>query len=195
MKSLTGWKGLPFGMLFLLATFTTAAAEGLISCPVTLAWDASPDPSVKGYMLYYGVENSIATNRLDAGVGQSVTLTNLYAHSNYFFFATAYNALGVESVPSSSLFYRPPAITRLRISRQVDGAMTLLFRSAPASLCRIEYALMPTSNQWLTLATTNADALGNVVIADSSALLPEKRFYRAVRVGTTFRSTPSPLAR
>lgn len=193
MKFFTGLKGFPFGMLFLLGTFATSAAEGLISCPVTLAWDASPDASVTGYAFYYGVENSNVTNRLHVGPAQSVTLTNLYAYSNYFFFATAYNALGVESVPSGALYYRPPAITRLRISRQPEGVTTLRFCSAPASLCRIEYALMPTSNRWLTLATTNADALGNVVIADPFTLLPERRFYRAVRVGTTFKSTPDTL--
>jgi hypothetical protein len=154
-------------------------------CPVTLEWDASPDASVEGYVLYYGVENSNTTNRLEVGPAQSVALTNLYAHSNYFFFATAYNTLGVESVPSGSLFYRPPAITRLRLTKQADGVSILLFRSAPASLCRVEYALTPDSNQWLTLATTNADVAGKVVIYDSTDILSEKRFYRAVRVGTT----------
>ena len=194
MKFSIGLKGLPFGMLFLLATFTTSAAEGLIGCPVTLAWDASPDDSVNGYALYYGIENSNATNRLDVGLAQSVTLINLYAHSNYFFFATAYNVLDIESVPSGSLFYRPPAITRVRISRQPDGATTLRFRSASGSRCRIEYASTPESSQWQTLATTDADAAGNVVVNDPSAVFSEKRFYRAVRVGTTFRSTPDILA-
>jgi len=189
-----GLKGLPFGMLFFLATFTTSAAEGLIGCPVTLAWDASPDASVNGYALYYGIENANLTNRVDVGLAQSVTLTNLYAHSNFFFFATAYNTLGVESIPSGSLFYRPPAITRLRISRQADGVTTLRFRSAAGSRCRIEYASTPDSNQWLTLATTDADAAGNVVVNDPSAVFSEKRFYRAVRVGTIFRSTLDTLA-
>jgi len=194
MKCRIGLKGFPFGMLFFLATFTTSAAEGLISCPVTLAWDASPDASVNGYALYYGIENSNLTNRVDVGLAQSVTLTNLYAYSNYFFFATAYNVLGIESIPSGILFYAPPAITWLRITKLPKGLTRLQFRSAVGSRCRIEYASTPDSNVWLTLATTDADAAGNVVINDSAAVFSEKRFYRAVRVGTTVRAATNTLA-
>jgi hypothetical protein len=189
MKSFIGGKVFSLGMLLVLATFSSSAAEELISCPVTIKWDPSPDASVTGYVLYYGIENSNTTNRLDVGPAQSVSLTNLNAKANYFFFATAYNTLGVESVPSGSLFYRPPAISRLRIARQAKGTIQLQFRSAVGSPCRIEYALTPDSSFWQTLASTNADAAGNVVISDPSAAQDGKRFYRAVRMGAASRFT------
>jgi len=194
MKFSRSLKGLPFGLLFLFATLTTSFADGLLGCPVTLAWDASPDVSVTGYALYSGLENSVVTNRLDVGLAQSVTLTNLHASANYFFFVVAYNPLGIESIPSGLVLYSPPALTRLRISRLVDGSTVLQFRSAAGSRCRIEYAPSPDSSHWQTLSTTNADVARKVVINDSTAILSEKRFYRAVRVGTTFRSTLNTLA-
>ena len=187
-------KVFPFGLLFVFTASTTsakdsksfaaaaaAAAHPLFGCPVTLAWDPSADVDVTGYAIYYGVQNSAFTNRVDVGPAQTVTLTNLYANSDYFFFATAYNVLGIESVPSGVLFYSTPAITRLRLARPSDGSTVLRFRSAAGSPCRIEYSSNLRSNQWMTLAATNADAGGNVVVNDPAGGQTAIRFYRAVR--------------
>jgi hypothetical protein len=179
-----GLKGNSFGLLFLLIALAPCSADELRSCPVTLAWDASPDFNVTGYALYYGLENSTVTNRVDVGPVQSVTLTNLQAFSNYFFYAVSYNVVGMESVPSGALFYRPPALTKLRISKHPNGSTVLRFRSGAGSLCRVEYASTPQITGWQTLATIRADAGGNVVIRDSSVGPQTTRFYRAVRIET-----------
>jgi hypothetical protein len=156
-------------------------AAPISAIPVTLAWDASPDPAVVGYALYYGVVNSSTTNRLDLGTTTSVTVTNLYAGSNYFFFVAAFNAFGMESVPSNMLLYRPPALSRLRLTRLADGTMSIRFRSAPGSLCRVEYASTPGATQWQTLANSIANANGYVAVSDPPAGRPPSRFYRALR--------------
>jgi hypothetical protein len=159
----------------------------LTSCPVTLAWDASPDASVTGYALYYGLAASHATNRVDVGLERMVTLTNLLAFSNYFFYAVSYNSLGMESVPSDWLYYRPPAITRLRIAKTDDDGTVLRFRTSAGALCRIEYCTSLEASQWQTLATTNADAAGDIVVGDLDAESHTNRFYRAVLVVPRFR--------
>jgi hypothetical protein len=170
-----------FGLSLFLATFTTSIAEEFIGCPVTLAWDASPDASVTGYALYYGLADESVTNRVDVGPAQSVTLTNLYAVSNYFFYVVAYNVLGMESVPSGVLTYSPLALTKLRMSTLEDGSTVLQFRSGAGSPCRVEYSSTLNATQWQTLTVTNADSGGDVSIHDPTVGQVASRFYRAAR--------------
>jgi len=187
-------KGIPLGLLFAFTTFSASAAGGLLGCTVTLAWDASPDANVTGYALYYGLENPAVTNRLDVGSAQSAMLTNLYAGSNYFFLVVAYNAVGLESVPVGPLYYIPPAMTKIRINKLPDGSPLLQFRTAANAQCRVEYSLSPGSGPWLTLSTTNADALGNVAISDRPAGQGANRFYRGVRIEAVVSPTTGTLA-
>lgn len=74
---------------------------------VTLAWSPSPDSSVTGYHLYYGQTFVSPTNRLDVGMGLTATVTNLESGLTYFFYATAYDASGVESEPSNLITHTP----------------------------------------------------------------------------------------
>ncbi len=76
---------------------------------VTLAWSPSPDASVIGYALYYGVVGENLTNRLDVGNSLTASVPNLIAGKTYFFFATAYDANRVESEPSNLITYTPSA--------------------------------------------------------------------------------------
>lgn len=72
---------------------------------VTLAWSPSPDSSVVGYNLYYGEVSATLTNKLNVGPALTATVTNLQVGVIYFFFATAYDASGVESEPSNFITY------------------------------------------------------------------------------------------
>jgi hypothetical protein len=76
---------------------------------VTLAWSPSPDASVTGYNLYYGRTFIAPTNRMDVGAALTATVTNLEPGLAYFFFATAYDASGVESEPSNLITHTPTA--------------------------------------------------------------------------------------
>src|SRR5690242_17527796 len=89
-------------LLFLTAALLGAGvATAMTAFPVSLAWEASPDDRVTGYAVYYGVENSGVTNRIDVGPSQSVTLYDLAASANYFFFVVSYIDTGLESDPSN----------------------------------------------------------------------------------------------
>ncbi len=182
MKCHDGLSGFLTGLLLLCASANTGSAVGLFSCPVYLAWDSSTDARVTGYALYFGLTNAAVTNRLDVGGVHSVTLTNLYAGSNYFFSLVTYDAAGSESAPATVGPFSPPALTRLRATKLADGSMSLRFRSAPGSICRVEYApAFPAPQWWRTLVTTNADANGNVVILDPPKDSSPTRFYRVAR--------------
>jgi hypothetical protein len=168
------------GVLLILPPFTRLeGAIALPASPCTLGWNQSQDVSVAGYVLYYGMTGS-ATNCQILGMTNMVTLFNLLASSNYFFYLTSYDASGVESPPSNVLNYKPPAVSSLKLTSPSQGTMNLQFRTAPGSICLIQYT--PTLNpaQWQILASATADANGNIAITDPTAGNSPTRFYRAV---------------
>lgn len=78
---------------------------------VTLAWDPSPDSSVTGYKIYYGIASGTYTNNISFGNATNATISNLTSTVTYYFAATAYNAQGDESIFSNEASYSVPAIT------------------------------------------------------------------------------------
>jgi hypothetical protein len=155
-------------------------AAAFRASPCTLAWDSSADAPVKGYAIYYGIVGSAATNRLDAGLTNQVTLKTLYAFSNYFFYAVAYNTNGIESAPSSMMYYKPRAVSSFKLIASTNGSMKVCFQTAINTACHVEYT--PTLNPpgWQTLASTTADTNGCVTITDGLTGKPPTRFYRVV---------------
>lgn len=67
---------------------------------VTLAWDASTDPTVTGYRVYSGASSRSYTNMLDVGMATTASVSNLIAGQTYYFAATTYNAAALESAYS-----------------------------------------------------------------------------------------------
>lgn len=83
------------------------------TCSVTLAWDQSPDSSVTGYNIYWGVASRSYTNHNSVGgiTNTLTTITNLLKTVPYYFAATCTNSLGLESDYSVEVVwaYSPPA--------------------------------------------------------------------------------------
>ena len=88
-------KGLvrPSLLLFflLLVSVRTFAAQ------VTLAWDPVSDPTLVGYMIYYGPAAGTYGSSIDVGNTTSYTVTNLVEGATYHFAATSYNAARAQS--------------------------------------------------------------------------------------------------
>jgi fibronectin type III domain protein len=79
---------------------------------VTLAWDKSPDRTVKGYRLHYGVTSGRNyLHVLDVGKATSCKLPDLIPGKKYYFVVTAYNASGIESPPSREIAFTAPKAT------------------------------------------------------------------------------------
>ncbi|HUS34435.1 MAG TPA: fibronectin type III domain-containing protein [Verrucomicrobiae bacterium] len=74
---------------------------------MTLQWDASPD-AVQGYKLYSIHPASSQTNSVNVGNATSAVVASLMEGETYRFFATAYDANGVESGPSNVIDYTVP---------------------------------------------------------------------------------------
>jgi hypothetical protein len=92
---------------------------------VSLAWDASPDTNVVGYFLYYGTASGTYSSKINAGGNTTATATNLALGTTYFFAATAYDAVGDESVPSNEISYAVPTNGPPVLTRVTDQVITI----------------------------------------------------------------------
>ena len=72
---------------------------------LTLEWDASPDPDVVGYQLYYGGSSQQYTNFVSTGLTTKATVDNLADGVTYYFAATCLNSAGLESGFSGEIAY------------------------------------------------------------------------------------------
>lgn len=78
---------------------------------VTLAWDANSESDIAGYRLRYGVSSGSFTTTIDAGKNTSAIVLDLTPGVTYFFAVTAYNATGLESLPSNEISATTPQIS------------------------------------------------------------------------------------
>jgi hypothetical protein len=145
-----------------------------------LAWNQCQDSTVSGYRLYYGINGSTTTNRLDVGMTNLVTLNKLLVSSNYFFYVTAYDGNGTEGPPSTMMCYTPQALSALKLARPANRTMSLHFLAAPGTVCLILYTSSLNPPQWQSLAGATADANGNVTVTDPLSGNPPARYYRSV---------------
>ncbi len=112
-------------LAILLMTAIPMAAEKAYSA-TTLTWtapttnsDGSPLTDLAGYNLYYGTSSGNYTNTIH--VGNATTYTLNLSVGSYYFVATAYNSLGVESSDSNQVVKTvladttPPNVTALSI--------------------------------------------------------------------------------
>jgi hypothetical protein len=104
----TNWKKgafiLGFLVLSLLASHCGGGGGGGgtdTSGTIRLAWDASSDPTVTGYWVYYGTQSGIYENYQDTGAVSSnpvsYTLTGLTNGRSYYIVVTAYDQYRNES--------------------------------------------------------------------------------------------------
>jgi hypothetical protein len=94
---LVSWSGL-------LLTNTCAQAS-----QVTLAWDASSDPDVAGYKLYYGTRSKSYSAVIPVGNRTTYSVPGLESGTGYYFAVTAYDNSGLESEFSNEASYTAPA--------------------------------------------------------------------------------------
>jgi len=108
-----------------------------------------------------------------------VTLNNLFASSNYFFYVVSYNSGGTESLHSNVMNYTPQALSALKLSLAANRIISLHFLATTGAVCHVEYTSL-NPPEWQTLCGATADANGNVTITDLLSGNPPVRLYRVV---------------
>jgi hypothetical protein len=85
--------------LFGVLLFSTAASAQTVN----LAWDASTDTSVTGYVVKWGTLARGYTSSIDVGKQTTWTVSGLTADQKYYFAVVAYNGAGLSSGPSNEV--------------------------------------------------------------------------------------------
>ncbi len=149
------------------------------ACPCTLTWILSTSTNVTGYAVYYGIVGSSVTNCQMMGITNTVTLFNLTASANYFFYVVACDA-GQDSPPSNVINYAPPVVSKMTLTSPAHRTINLQFLAAPGTACQVQYTTLLAPAQWQTLGSATADSNGIVVITDPVSTTAPSRYYRAV---------------
>ena len=161
------------------------------SLVVSLSWNPSPSPTVKGYLLNWGLASGQCTNKLDVGNVTNTTVSGLATNATYYFNLVAYNNAGDQAPPSNEIAYRAPAnpwtspSPTLSLQLQsANGTNAAALRLSFQGNAGLTYTIQATADlqQWATIWTTNCLADGAVVYSAVSDLRSyPRRFYRLLR--------------
>jgi hypothetical protein len=153
-----------------------------------LEWDPSPDGTVVGYFLCWGIASGQCTNQLDAGITSSATVGGFTTDTTYYFNVVAYNGIGKQADPSNEVQCSmpnsaSPAGTRINIQPNLGGtnltAISLSFRGSAGT----SYALLATQDlvHWDTIWTTNCVSDLTIVCRSLDVTNYASRFFRLVQ--------------
>ena len=81
----------------------------LCAANVSIQWDPNSEPNLAGYRVYYGGASGSYASTFDAGMATQASIPNLTVGQTYYFAVTAYDANGLESIPSAEISYTVPA--------------------------------------------------------------------------------------
>lgn len=142
---------------------------------VQLAWNPSPDTSVVGYRVHYGVATEQYTNSIVVGNVTSTTISGLVNGTTYFFAITAYDASGMQSPFSNEISYAV-AYSQLQVRANAARQMILTVAGQVGHVYAIEATQDLTT--WTTIGSATAGAGGTVDFIDANAASFVRRFYR-----------------
>ncbi|MGH7951699.1 MAG: hypothetical protein ACREFE_07240 [Limisphaerales bacterium] len=187
-------------LVTLLPAIPICASAPAESAPI-LSWDASPDPAVAGYNVYYGGASGNYTNVISVGNVTNAAISGLVEGATYYFAATAVDTNGVESVFSAELSYTMPAVVaKLQISAIMPSPILrpatrqglarpvsippIGFHLACAGLVGHAYEIQATTNliDWAVIAIRTVDSSGSFEFTDYDATNYPARFYRTLEI-------------
>lgn len=145
---------------------------------LTVAWDASTDPTVVGYTIYYGTNSQAYSTQLDVGTNLSVTISNLNPGLTYYIAVGDYNSQGLQSAPSSPITYLVPGYLLVSTTNS-GGLKNISFPVAPSHWYELQAStnLQTWATIWQTaVSTSNAW----VQYTDPQSGLISRRFYRVI---------------
>jgi len=133
----------------LAVVLCTAVGVSSPAVAQTLAWDRNPETNVTGYVVSYGTQPGVYTNRLDVGNVTSFPPSALDASLNYYFMVQAYNQAGEYSDYSAEVLLPaavPPGTTVINSLTTTStyplrvGQSTTWTASAVSKAGPVEYA-------------------------------------------------------
>lgn len=143
---------------------------------VSLGWQASTDPSVTGYNVYYGTASQNYTNEVSTGNATSVTISGLVPGTTYYFAGTSYNSQNQESAFTTEVSYtvplpvtnEPPVITGMQSTNAAVIGQNVTFSVSASGTSPLSYQWNCNSNA-ITSATNATLTLPNISQAQAGA--------------------------
>lgn len=177
--------GRPFKPVLALAVALLVAGlhlTALANRVVTLAWDASSDTNVTGYVIYYGSQSGVYTNQFKVGNVSSASITLPADGGTYYISATSCDADGNESDFSNETVITTPLATTsttapadiLTGAGFVNGHFGFTVSGTPGA----QYVIQISTNlvNWISVETNTSP----FVYSDAGSGADAKRFYRPV---------------
>jgi hypothetical protein len=158
-------KSAGFALLAGLFAFLGCAARAQ---NVELAWDPSPDPSVVGYNVYWGVASRVYTNELCAGNVTNAVIGGLQEGVTCFLSVTACSSLGLESFfPGEICCAAPPASPAIQVLQTNGRANSVRITSKGGSPPQWTLEQSTEYRHWTPLTTgTNCPVDVSLTIQD-----------------------------
>jgi hypothetical protein len=88
---------------FVIFAIICAFPTALQALTLTLAWDPSTGTGITGYLVSYGTQSGVYTQRLDVGNQTSQIFSQLVDGQTYYFIVQAYDSSGAMSAPSAEV--------------------------------------------------------------------------------------------
>jgi len=144
---------------------------------VTLAWDRSTSSGVTGYYVYVLEENTTAPSRVMVGNTNQVTIATLKEGLKYSFTVTAFNATGLESVPSNGAMFVVPVPITMTANNSTNGLWRIQFQGAPGRTYDVEAS--SDLRTWTTIWQTGLISVyAPLEFEDPASGVLSARFYR-----------------
>jgi len=172
----SGGRSCLFGILFAAALSASAQSQS----SVTLAWDLGADNSISGYEIHYGAASHNYTDAVSVGLVSRVTISGLNVGTTYYFAATAYNLLGLESDYSEEVSYTVPPVETIEPSLQLTitptGQVILTGTGTPGQACNI--LMSQDFMTWTVIGMITFDATGAFQLIDPAGTSQPGAFYK-----------------
>jgi hypothetical protein len=166
-------------LLFILtlALWCSSEYSALALRSITLGWN--PSGGVSGYNVYALEENGLLPTKTNVGLSNQTTISGLKEGLTYRFTVTAYNQLGLESLPSSPVLYTVPVPLELIRPSGTNRNFRLRFPVSPGR----QYELQASSDlkAWTTIwQTSNLLVYSQADYEDRRSGNPKSQFYRLI---------------
>ena len=171
--------GLAFKILCMAAWLSILAvgvdAQASSSAQAALKWNASVDPSVVGYYVYYGTSVGQYAYKIDVGTNTTFTAAGLTPGLTYYFTMTAYNTAGIESDQAPQISYDVPE-SLLLTPNPSAGVVRIQFAVAAARSYQLQTSI--NLKAWANLWSIPNEATNGLFEFDDPMPPGSVKFYR-----------------
>ena len=151
-----------FRLLFFAAFILFSPPPSKVhAAQVTLAWEASTDPNIAGYKIYYGNGGGSYPTVVDVGNQTTCTIPNLAAGMTYHFAATAYDKSGQESGYSNEVVYNASSPCPFSLSPAANSFNSTGGTGTVGIAGQTGCAWTANSNVSWVIITSNSSGTGN----------------------------------